>query len=56
MFINYPLCIIYDICAFIMFLFKYEENRQVLAQDINYQPLCMFERFVVNILSIKVLE
>ena len=39
---------------FIMFVFKYLENRQVIAQVIN--PLCMLERFVVNILSIKVLE
>ena len=59
MIINYSLCIIYDMCSFIMFAFKYEENRQVIAQVINYQPaICrpMLERFVVNILSIKVLE
>ena len=31
MIINYSLCIIYDICAFIMFIFKYEENRQVIT-------------------------
>ena len=49
-------CIIYDICSFIMFVFKYEEHVQVIAQVVNYQPLCVFERFVVNILPIKVLE
>ena len=26
------------ICAFIIFVFKYEENRQVITQVINYQP------------------
>ena len=38
MIINYSLCIIYDICAVVMFVFKYEENRQVIAQVVNYQP------------------
>ena len=38
MVINYSLCIICDMCSFIMFVLKYEENRQVIAQVINYQP------------------
>ena len=46
--INYSLCIIYDICAVIMFVFKYEKNRQVI------KPLCMFERFVVNIILLSI--
>ena len=35
MIINYSLCIIYDICAVVL---KYEENRQVIAQVVNFQP------------------
>ena len=38
MIINYPHCIVYDICAVIMFVLKYEKNRQLIAQVINYQP------------------